>query len=179
VGFLFIAGGIWLIFTGNFFNGIWIAIIGWFIQSAASGSYQQLVLQDMLKEHAAAEIMTRDCANVSPDITLEKLVNENILVSRQRCFPVVKDDHIQGLVTLDNVRTIPPENRSTTTVGQAMVTLDNLKSVKPGDDLSTVLQIMTENDINQVPVIQGRDIVGMIGRDNLINFINAQGQLRG
>ncbi len=178
IGFLFIAGGIWLIFTGNFFNGIWIAIIGWFIQSAASSSYQQLVLQDLLKEHAATEIMNRECTAVDPDISIERLVNENILVSRQRCFPVVENGHIEGLVTLDNVRAVPPGQRSTTTVSQAMVPLDKLKSVRPNDDLSTVMTIMTENDVNQVPVIQGRDIIGMIGRDNLINFINTQGQLR-
>jgi Zn-dependent protease len=30
VGFLFIFVGIWLIFTGNWINGIWLALIGWF-----------------------------------------------------------------------------------------------------------------------------------------------------
>jgi Zn-dependent protease len=38
VGFLFIFGGVWLIFTGNWVNGIWLALIGWFLESAATGS---------------------------------------------------------------------------------------------------------------------------------------------
>jgi signal-transduction protein with cAMP-binding, CBS, and nucleotidyltransferase domain len=91
-------------------------------------------------------------------------------------FSVVDNGYVEGLVTLDNVRTVLPANRSTTTVEKAMVPLDKLISVKPTDDLFTVMQVMTENDINQVPVIIGRDILGMIGRDNLINFINTQGQ---
>ncbi len=80
-GFLFIFGGIWLIFSGNFFNGIWLAIIGWFLESAAVGSYRQLVLEDMLKGHVASEVMSRDCMMVPSDITVEQLVNEKILTS--------------------------------------------------------------------------------------------------
>jgi Zn-dependent protease/predicted transcriptional regulator len=174
IGFLFIFGGIYLVFTGNFFNGIWLALIGWFLESAAVGSYRQLLLQDMLKRHIAADIMTRECVTVSPDITVEKLANENIIAGKQRCFPVAEGDHLEGLVTLDNVRKIPREKWSTTDVGKIMVTLDHLKSVNPNDDLYSVFKLMTESDINQVPVVYNNDIVGMIGRDNLLNYINNQ-----
>ena len=85
IGFLFIFGGIWLAFTGNLFNGIWLVLIGWFLETAASGSYRQMLLQDMLKGHTASEIMSRDCMMVPPDITVERLVNEHILSSGRRC----------------------------------------------------------------------------------------------
>jgi Zn-dependent protease/predicted transcriptional regulator len=176
-GFLFIAAGIWMIFTGNLFNGVWIAVIGWFLQSSASSSYRQLILQDMLKGHLAKEIMSRECTLVSPDTTVEKLVNENILVSRQRCFPVISGNRIQGLVTLDTVRNTPRDKWATTSLQEAMIPLDKLKSVHPEDELSLVLKIMTENDLNQLPVVQDHNIIGMIGRDNLIDFLNTQRQL--
>jgi Zn-dependent protease/predicted transcriptional regulator len=177
-GYLFILGGIWFFFTGNFFSGIWIALIGWFLISAASGSYRQLILQDMLKGHTASEIMNRECTTVNPSLTVEQLVNDNILATGRRCFPVGTGNQVQGLVTVDNVKGIPQEQRSYTTVSQAMISLDRLKSVKPEDDLTGVMQIMVENNINQVPVTQDHTIVGMVSRDNLINFINAQSQFR-
>jgi predicted transcriptional regulator len=59
-----------------------------------------------------------------------------------------------------------------------MVKLDRLKSVAPEDDLTVVMQIMAENNINQVPVMQDHTVVGMVSRENLINFINAQRQFR-
>lgn len=175
IGYLFIFGGIWLIFTGNFFNGIWLGLIGWFLESAAAGSYRQIILQDMLKGHFATDIMNRECVLVSPDLTVEDLVNQNIMASNRRCFPVVSNNQIEGLVTLDNVRKVPRDRWSSTTVETAMITLEHLKSVRPDDDLSKVFQIMTESDLNQVPVVYNNDIVGMISRENLINFINAQG----
>ncbi len=178
IGFLFIFGGIWLAFTGNFFNGIWLVLIGWFLETAASGSYRQLVLQDMLKGHTASEVMSRDCVVVPPDITVERLVNEHILSSGRRCFPVVSGDRTEGLVTLSNVRSVPRDARKTTQVREAMTPLSKVKSVTPNEDLSTILQILSENDINQVPVVWENKVVGIVARDNLINFINTRNELQ-
>jgi Zn-dependent protease len=177
VGFVFILGGIWLIFSGNWFNGIWFALIGWFLESAAVGSYRQLLLQDMLKGHIASEVMSRDCTLVSPDITVEQLVNENILTTGRRCFPVASGGQVKGLVTLHNVKTVPREQWSTKLVGEAMTPLESLKSVRPDDDLSSVLRILLENDINQVPVVQNSSVVGVIGRDNILSFVDVRSQL--
>jgi CBS domain-containing protein len=177
VGFAFIFGGIWLVFTGSWFDGIWIALIGWFLESAAVGSYRQLLLQDMLKGHVASEVMSRDCTVISPDITVEQLVNENILTTGRRCFPVVTEDRVLGLVTIHNIKAIPRELWNTRMVKEAMTPLESLKSVRPDEDLSSVLQILIENDINQVPVIQDRNVIGLIGRDNILSFVNVRSQL--
>ena len=61
---------------------------------------------------------------------------------------------------------------------QAMVPLGQIKAVSPDEDLGNVLQLLTENDINQVPVISGNKVVGMVARDNLINFINTRNELK-
>ena len=46
IGYLFILGGISIIFLHPFglswFDGIWIAFIGWFLESAAAASYRQI-----------------------------------------------------------------------------------------------------------------------------------------
>lgn len=176
-GFLFIFGGIYLIFTGQFINGIWLALIGWFLESTAIGSYQQLLLQDMLKGHIAADIMSRDCKVVPPDITVEHFVNEDMLTSGRRCFPVASDSQIEGLMTVQNVKAVKRDAWKTTLVRQAMTPIDKVKSVFPNEDMLTILQMMTENDIAQVPVIQENKVVGIVGRDNIINFINNRAEI--
>jgi Zn-dependent protease/CBS domain-containing protein len=177
-GFLFILGGIWLAFTGNFFNGIWLVLIGWFLETAASGSYRQMMIQDMLRGHTASEVMSRDCVVVPPDITVEHLVNEHILSSGRRCFPVVSGARTEGLVTLGNIKSVPRDARKTTLVREAMTPLARVKSVSPNEDLSNILQILSENDINQVPVVWEDKVVGIVARDNLINFINTRNELQ-
>lgn len=177
-GFLFIFGGIWLIFSGNFFNGIWLVLIGWFLESAAVGSYQQMLLQEMLKGHVAGDVMSRDCMVVPPDITIERLINENILTSGRRCFPVISNGRIEGLISIHNIRAVPRDLWSTKLARDAMTPLNDLKSVGPNEDLNTVMQILAQNDINQVPVIYEGKVIGMIGRDNIINFVNTRAELQ-
>jgi Zn-dependent protease/predicted transcriptional regulator len=177
VGFLFIFGGIWLIFAGYWINGIWIALIGWFLEIAAVGSYRQLMLREMLKGHIASEVMSHDCLMINPDTTIDQLVHDNILTSGRRCFPVTSNGHVLGLVTLHNIKNIPRHLWNVKTVREAMTPFDSIKRVRPGDELSSVLRILTENDINQVPVVQDNNVIGMIGRDNLISFIDVRSGL--
>jgi len=184
IGYLFIFVGIFLVFGGNILgmsgwvNGIWLAFIGWFLENAAVGSYRQLALHEVLKGHQASEIMSRDCVMVSGDMTVERLINEQILTSGRRCFPVTSADYgVIGMVTLQNVKSVPQAMRNTRTIAEIMTPFEKLKKVKPTEDLSTVLQILTESDINQVPVVgeDGKNIVGMVSRDTLLTFIDIRG----
>jgi Zn-dependent protease len=177
VGFIFIFAGIYFIFTGNWLNGIWLALIGWFLESAAVGSYRQLLMQEMLKGHVASEVMSGDCAVVPPDMTIDHLVNGNILTSGRRCFPVGSGSEIMGLMTLHNVKEVPREQWTTETVKEAMTPFDKLKWVRPDEELSSVLRILTENNINQVPVVQDNKIIGMVSRESLLNFVHVRSRL--
>ncbi len=49
IAFGFIGIGIYFIFKGTLFNGIWLIFIGWFLQNAAVNTYNQLTLQQTLQ----------------------------------------------------------------------------------------------------------------------------------
>jgi Zn-dependent protease len=177
IGFLLILVGIAFIFFGNWINGLWLAFIGWFLENAASSSYRQMALQDILKGHRVSELMTRDCPTIPPQTTIQQLVNEQILTSGRRCFPVVQNDRVLGLITIHTIKGIPREQWHAKTAEEVMTPFANLKSVSPDEDLSTVLKILTEQNINQLPVIKDGNIVGMIARDNLLSFISVRSEL--
>ena len=179
IGFLFIFAGIWIIFVSSayWFNGIWFIIIGWFLESAASGTYRELILKDMLKGHTASEVMSRDCQIVSPETSIESLVNEHILTSGRRCFPVVSQGRFQGLITLHNIKAVSRHSWATKQVKEVMTPIGSLKSVPPDEDLNAIMQILSRDDINQVPVVQDGNVIGIVGRDNIISFINLRGEL--
>lgn len=187
MGYIFIFAGIYFIFggavsilgmiIGGFINGIWFALIGWFMENAAAGSYRQIALQDILQGHTTSEVLTRECSIVSPELTIQQLVNEQILTKGGYCFPVVTDGRALGLITLHDVRAIPRELWGTKRVIEAMIPLDKVVSVSPQEDLTTVLQILTERDINQVPVVEEGRVVGMVGRDNLLAFVKIRADL--
>ncbi|MDO8490677.1 MAG: site-2 protease family protein, partial [Dehalococcoidia bacterium] len=90
IAYAFIAGGILSIFfiPGFLVTGIWFALIGWFLENAASGSYRQMMLKEALQGFKARDVMTQDCALVSPSLSVRALVNEYILPTSRRCFVV-------------------------------------------------------------------------------------------
>ena len=172
VGYLFIFIGIGLIFYGSWLNGLWLAFIGWFLENAAATSYRQLALMDMLKGHTASELMTREWPAVPPHLTVQQLVHEQIFTSGRRSFPVVDADKIVGLVTIHDVKSVPKEQWTYKTVSDIMTPASKLKSVEPNDDLGKVFRILTEHNVNQVPVIKNGNLLGMIARDSLLTFIS-------
>ncbi len=58
-----------------------------------------------------------------------------------------------------------------------MTPIDKVKQVRPDDDLSSVMQLLTEQNVNQVPVVADNSVVGMVSRDSLLYFIHLRGEL--
>jgi len=178
IAYLFIFWGIWMFFRGNWFNGIWIAFIGWFLNNAADSSYRQLALREMLSGHTASEVMMIDCPRVPRSLTIDQLVNDYLLHTTRRCFPVVDHERVWGLVTLHHVKEVAKEDWTTTTVGEAMTPFEQLKKVSPDDELFDVFQRMNSEDVNQLPVVEDGKFLGMVARDNVMAFIHTRAELR-
>ena len=177
LAFGLIAWGIWMVFQGNWADGLWMAFIGWFIEQAAAQSIAHVALEDMLAGHTAREAMMTDCPQVSPVMSLQKLVDDVVLHSGRRCFPVVGGERITGLITLNEVAAIPRDQWASTTVGTAMIPLKDLKSVSPNTKLFEVFQQMAGANVNQLPVVENGQFVGMVGRDSVIAFLQARAKL--
>jgi len=177
VAYIFIFIGIFFVFTGNWLNGVWLALIGWFLDNAAVGSYRQVQLNDLLSGHKVSEAMTRDCVMVAPQVTADHIINEYALTKGQQCFPVMDGAKLEGIVSFDSLRSVAREARRDKTAEQIMTPLSKLKWVSPNDDLTKVLAIMTAGDVSQVPVIENDEVVGLISRERLLSFIDLQANL--
>jgi Zn-dependent protease len=177
VAYGFVFWGIWQVFRGNWANGLWIAFIGWFLEKAATASYRQMAFRDMLAGHTAREAMMTDCPRIASDLPLDVVVERIVLPSGRRCFPVVEDDRVLGLLTFHSIRQVPREEWTTTPVKQAMIPRDELKTIRPDEDLVTVFERMTAEDINQYPVVEDGQLLGMVARDHILAFLRTRAEL--
>jgi predicted transcriptional regulator len=176
-GYLFIFGGIALIFTEYWANGLWLLFLGWLLENAAAGSYRHMALRDILRGHKVSEVMTRDCQVVPATLTLEQLVNDHILVSGHRCYSVVDWGRSLGLVTANDIRAIERKLWPMKTVREIMTPIDKVRQVSPDDELSSVLNLLTEENVYHVPVVVDNAIVGLVWRESLLNFIHLRSEL--
>ncbi|MGZ6214318.1 MAG: M50 family metallopeptidase, partial [Candidatus Limnocylindria bacterium] len=79
-GYLLIAAGVFLIFQGdNLFNGVWLALIGWFLSNAAEATVAQMSVQRALDGIKVSDVMESDPPSVSPNESVADLVNERLI----------------------------------------------------------------------------------------------------
>jgi Zn-dependent protease/CBS domain-containing protein len=176
-GFLFIMLGVWQMLGGNFGNGLWIAFIGWFLDNAASAQVHQVVFQGLLAGHTVAQAMNGHCASVPADLTLQQLVDEHILGSGRRCFLVQRGADAVGLMTLHRIKEVPRSDWATTSAAQVMLPVEQLKHTGPDSGLWTALQQMDRVGVNQLPVMTGSQVVGMLSREDVITFLRTVQEL--
>jgi Zn-dependent protease/predicted transcriptional regulator len=174
----FIFWGAFQVLAGSWANGLWIMFIGWFLSSAAMRSYQQVVAQEAVSGHTVREAMMTDCPCIPSRLTLEVLIDQVVLPSGQRRFLVVDDGAFLGLLTLDRIKSVPSDRRHTTRVQDVMVPRAELELVQAHDPLTTVLQRMADEEMDQFPVVDEGKLIGMIDRESLLTFIDFQGESR-
>jgi Zn-dependent protease len=170
-GFFFIFTGVWWMLRGNFGNGLWIALIGWFLDNAASAQVHQVVFQDLLGGHTVSQAMSSHCAAVPEELTLQQLVDEHILGGGQRSFLVNRGTNPVGLMTLSRIKEVPRPEWATTSVAHAMLPLEQLKRTDPDTELWTALQQMDRGGVNQLAVARDNHVIGMLTREDVITFL--------
>lgn len=171
IAYLFILLGVWQMFTGNFGNGLWIAFIGWFLENAAASEIRQQTLQDALAGHHVADAMRRDYTMVTPGDTLEQLVNEHILGAGRRSLIVAQNGNVVGLLTLHDVKEVPRADWPTMTSAQVMIPAEQMKRIRPDAELGDALGEMDRDGVNQLPVMVGDQLQGVLGRDDVISML--------
>jgi Zn-dependent protease len=171
IAFIFILFGVWQLFTGNIGNGLWIAFIGWFLESAAVSQLRQQTIHDLLGNHRVSDAMRRDYSVVNPDTTLNQLIDEHILGSGKRCLIIEQSGSVMGLLTVHEIKEVPRSKWQTTTAAQIMVPTEKLKHIKPDAQLVDALAEMDRDGVSQLPVMVDGQIQGILGRDDVINLL--------
>ncbi len=174
---LMMLGGFVAIIFGDFVDGIWIVVLGWFIKSGAETSLRQTLVGETLTGVTVGDIMTREMLTVPPDITVQQLVSDYFLVHPHGGYPVVKDGQILGLITLQCVRAIPKDLRATKTVAEAMVPCERTVTVQPTLSAMDAMQKMGREKVGRILVTDGGKLLGMVTRGDVIRTIQTRQEL--
>jgi Zn-dependent protease len=172
-GFLFIFLGVWQALTRNVLNGLWIAFIGWFLESAAVGQIRQETVKNLLGNHVVRDAMERDFPHVTGNVELQELVDRHVLSGGARCLVVDGDAPSKGLVTLSNIRKVPRPAWPVTHVSDVMIPLEKLQVIAPNALLWTAVEKMGRDGVNQLPVVENGEIVGLLTREDVLHYLSA------
>jgi Zn-dependent protease len=180
IAFLMIFVGIWLFFSGDWVDGVWIGLIGLFILQAAQAEYTQVRLEATMAGATVQQFMTSSPPLATPDLLIEQVVDEYLLRTGQRTIPVVERDNNQlvGVVSLRDIRQIPRDRWDSTTVGQIMTPRSQLKTVQPDQPMSEALNTMTQARVGQLPVLSRDDrVIGMLDLTAVLEHLQLEHDL--
>ena len=156
--------------------GLWLALIGWFLNNAALTSYRQLLLQETLKAVDVRQLMRTDFQTVTPDLTVAEFVHEHLLPSGQRAFPVLENGKLSGIVSLRDARKTDRTQWSHTAISRIMTPAEHLVIAGPGDNAFQALAALGRGGMNQLPVLENGELRGLLSREDLVNWLALYGE---
>jgi Zn-dependent protease len=174
----FFGVGIFMMIQGNFFNGLWLAFIGWFLQNAASAAFMQANVQQALTGTLVEQVMRRDFEQVPSLISIHQLVSERVINGRSDVFMVSDWGSPQGLLTINEIAAIPQRKWPFTTLRQVMLPIERVLPITPEMDLLAALQKMESAKVLQAKVINQDEIIGVLTADDAMRYIRRRSQLR-
>jgi Zn-dependent protease/predicted transcriptional regulator len=172
---LILAGILGVIIRGMWFAGLSVAVAGWFLENAAAASRRQALVREALHDVTARYMITQDYTSIKQQITFA-LIRDYIISSGQHCFLVLEEGKLLGIVTLGDIQI--PQKRWDTTIAEIMTPASELKTAKPDQPAADLLEQMEDYDIDQIPVLDDGNVIGIVTRDRLARFLMARDVLK-
>jgi len=138
--YIFIGGGLLLIFDNKVFAGIWLALIGVVINRSARAASAQTQITGRISNLSVADVMDREPVAIPGELSIEKALDEYFLRYRWPWFPVVDAAHrFLGLIVRDKADEVPEVSRATSLVSDLVELDDGTFQVRADASLDSLL----------------------------------------
>ncbi len=178
IGWIMIVGGILFVLTVSVF-GLWYVMIGFFLKSAAESAYSQLIVERTLGRIRASEVMRAPSAPLHEDTLIQRIVDEHILATGERCLLLEREGRVTGLLTTTDIAKVPRERWPLTRAREVMVPAESVAVCEPSTPVVEAMQVMAQRDVHQLPVIEAGRLVGLLTRGDVLNQLETRMRLEG
>jgi CBS domain-containing protein len=163
VAYGLVALGLVSFVSGDAVGGLWMVLIGWFLLNAARAEHDATVAGHLLRGVTVAQVMTPDVQTGRHDLNVDEFVSRLILGGRHSAYPVVgAHGEVSGLVTLDQLRQVPPSARATTSIADVALPLSAVTACAPGDQVAGLLERLTAESGRRALVFTDDTLVGIV-----------------
>ena len=177
LGTLMIVFGVFIFAAGGGINGLWLAFIGWFLIQAASSSYQQVLVRQLLSDVTVGDVMTRDVDTVPADSTLEDVVHDHVMMRSHPAYPVFDHGQLLGLLTLGDIRHVPREQRDHVTAREVVPPLSEAQTIAPDTEVWDALGKMMASNQGRLLVLDDDHLAGIISRSDILRVMRTRMEL--
>ncbi|QJS14745.1 site-2 protease family protein [Streptomyces argyrophyllae] len=161
--FLVVTGFAAVLFAHNL-SGLWPALIGWFLISAATAEARQAEMRSVLGGVPVSRVMTPNPVTVPDTATLADFLAEGPFGHyRHSAFPVLAaGGSVVGLLTVRRVELAPAQGRVSTTVGQVMRPLADVVIAAPEEPVLDLFPRLEASPVRRAVVLDEGRLVGIL-----------------
>ena len=154
--------GIFGLLTFNIF----MIAVAFFIYMAGSAEGRHTAIASVFEDVAVIEVMTpaSEVTSVRPGLSVADLF-DRMLDDRYSGYPVVEDGDIVGIVTLDDIKAVSPEDRETQQVGSIMQR--DLTTISLDNTAMEAFTQLSRSQTGRLLVMDGDRFVGLITRTDI------------
>ena len=114
--------GFLIMISGSFISGIWLLLVGWFLNSGARSYLAQHQLTSILSGVSLNGIMNTQIIAIRKDMLITHLIHDYLSVSAKDSFPVIDDyGNLVGMVASKDAWRVPEYRRSLVHVMDIMI----------------------------------------------------------
>ena len=174
--FLMIGLGLVALFTQGALSGLWLIFLGWFLMSAARNEESLVLMRGALGGLRVGDVMSRDPTVAPGWITVDEFMRA-YLPERRIAYPLKTfDGALDGMVTLNRLAQVPPEERHIRRVRDVGTGMDDVAKASPSEPVVAVLDRFSPSDDGQVLVLEGGKLVGMLSPSDITRALGAAGR---
>lgn len=167
-GWLLVALGALAWVVGLGFGGLWTALIGWFVISAARAEREFARSRLAYGDVRVRDVMRPDPPRARGWLTVDEFLRDDAPRLHDRIVPVERfDGGIAGLANLDQLRSIPPHEAATRRVLDYTVQLPLIRTAQPDDPLADVAARPARGPAESILVFDGERLVGLVTPEGL------------
>jgi Zn-dependent protease/CBS domain-containing protein len=171
-----IAVGMLQFLDGHLFQGVWLTVIGVFLNHAARASYEQVLLRQALLGEPVSRFMTPSPIVVPPSTDLRHWVEDYVYRFHRKAFPVTSNGHVEGVISTPELARFPHGEWERHTVAEVMRRDVEALSIPPDGDALDALARMQRTGSNRLLVTDHDHLVGVVSLKDLLDFLDLKVQ---
>ncbi len=154
--------GVYMVIAPSFrsyFMGFWSILVGLFLFDAAYSVVKHVRrrVQNIVKEAMSAPF------SVEPDLLISQLIDSVLPMHRQVAFPVALNRRLHGIISLEDLKTLPRERWHLTKARDVMRPIAPRFFVEPSATLDYARELMKRNGIGSLAVVgKNGELVGFL-----------------
>ncbi|MBK5223565.1 MAG: site-2 protease family protein [Acidimicrobiia bacterium] len=176
LGGVLVAYGLWELIGQDSDLGIWTMLVGWYIWQSAGADGRSAQARGALAGIPAVEAVRPDPPIVDESVTVDGLVAMLGHDGHHTAFVVREHDGVlRSVVTLDDIRRVPPGRRGELTLHDIAVPISQLTTAWATEPLLRVIERIPAEGRPEIVVYDDRMcLVGVVSRSDLARLAAAR-----